>query len=183
MSRTLTRAILLAAVGGLALAPAIASAADTGPGAGPGTVPPAITVTQLNSPKDPQAGEMLTISAKVSLKDTDTTDTPSQGTHATSTAGKGGIGKSGGTKGKGKSKGGKGKGSKGDGTHHKRHAAETGEVTFTVDGKALTPVPLARGRASEKLELAAGKHTVTASYSGDQNYTASQSVPLTLTVG
>jgi Bacterial Ig-like domain (group 3) len=178
MTRVLTRAILLTAIGGLALAPAIASAADTGPD----TTPPASTVTQLTSPKDPQAGEMLTISAKVGLKDSDPTDTPTQTAHAKKPveAAKGGSGKSG-TKGKGGK--GKGKGAKGGGTHQKRHAAETGEVTFTVDGKALTPVPLTRGRASEKLELAAGKHTVTASYSGDQNYTASQSVPLTLTVG
>ena len=176
MTRVLTRAIMLTAVGGLALAPAIACAADTG--ADP--APPATTVTQLNTPKDPQANEMFTLSAKVTAEDSTTTDTPPKSGHSKKP---GGDEKGGGAgKGKTKGKGTKGKGGKG-GAHHKRHAAETGEVTFTVDGKTQTPVPLSRGRASEKLDLPSGKHTVTAAYSGDQNYTASQSAPLTFTVG
>ena len=182
MTRVLTRAILLTAIGGLALAPAIASAADITPD----TAPPAGTVTQLTTPKDPQAGEIFTLSAKVSPEDPATTDTPTHAGHTKKPVGdtKGDGTKDTGTKGKGKgkTKGGKGKGGKGSGTHHKRHAAETGKVTFTVDGKAQMPVDLTRGRASEKLDLTAGKHTVTASYSGDENYTASQSAPLTFTV-
>ncbi|HEV2636938.1 MAG TPA: Ig-like domain-containing protein [Actinocrinis sp.] len=188
MSRVLTRALLLTAVGGMALAPAIASATDTAPDA----APPATTITQLTTSKDPQAGEMLTLSARVSPEESGTTDTPPPSTAPTkkptgNTKGKDTKGT--GTKGKdGKSgkggkdgKGGKGKGTK-NGTHPKRHTAETGEVTFTIDGKAQPSIQLARGRATEKLELEAGKHTVVANYSGDQNYSASKSAPLTITV-
>lgn len=176
MTRVLTRAIMLTAVGGLALAPAIACAASGGTDTGTADAPPATTVTQLTTPKDPQANEMFTLSAKVTPEESGTTQAPPKAGHAKKP---GGDGKGTGTKGKSKGKGGKGKGAKGG---HKRHAAETGKVTFTVDGKAQSPVQLARGRASEKLELPSGKHTVSASYSGDQNYTASQSAPVTFTV-
>jgi hypothetical protein len=177
MTRVLTRAIMLTAVGGLALAPAFACAADAGVGTGTGAdpAPPATTVTQLVTPKDPQADQMFTLSARVSPKESDPTPAPAMADDAKKPGGD-----TKGTGGKGKS--GKGKGGKGRGTHPKRHA-ETGAVIFTVDGKAKTPVDLTRGRASEKLELSSGKHTVTASYSGDENYTASQSAPLTFAVG
>jgi hypothetical protein len=89
---------------------------------------------------------------------------------------KGGKGKNGGTTVK------KGKG-KGTGKRHGgRHHAETGSVTFVIDGKALKPIALARGRATEKIDLPAGNHTATASYSGDGNYEASQSPAVTFTV-
>ena len=178
MTRALTRALMLTAVGGLALAPAIACAADTTTTATTDSAPPSTTVTQLVTPKDPQADQMFTLSARVTPKDPAATHTPVQ---ATSTKKPGGDTKGTGTKGKGKT--GKGKNGKGGNTLRKRHAAETGAVIFTVDGKAQAPVPLSRGRASEQLELPSGKHTVSASYSGDTNYTASQSTPLTFDVG
>ena len=169
MTRALTRALMLTAVGGLALAPAIACAADTTTS----QAPPSTTVIQLVKPKDPQANQSFTLSARVSPKGADDTGNP---VHASTTKKPGGD-----TKGKGKAKGGKGR-SGGKGATHKRHAAETGAVVFTVDGKTQAPVQLSRGRASEKLDLPSGKHTVTAAYSGDDNYTASQSAPLTFDV-
>jgi hypothetical protein len=167
---------MLTAVGGLALAPAIACAADTTAS----QAPPSGTVIQLVEPKDPQANQMFTLSARVSVKDSGETEDPVRASTAKKPGGdtKGTGSKGGGTKGKGKGGKGKGKG----GSAGKRHAAETGAVVFTVDGKAQAPVQLSRGRASEQLDLPSGKHTVTASYSGDDNYTASQSVPLTFDV-
>lgn len=61
--------------------------------------------------------------------------------------------------------------------------AETGSVVFTVDGTAEKPVTLKKGRASEKVKLAAGKHTVDAKYSGDAAHDASDSGPVTVDVG
>ena len=62
-------------------------------------------------------------------------------------------------------------------------------VTFTIDGKAQTPVPLkldnsGGAQASFQIStLSAGKHTVTASYSGDATDAASSLVtPLFQTV-
>jgi hypothetical protein len=50
----------------------------------------------------------------------------------------------------------------------------TGSVTFTVDGVPQTPVVLNNGVASlTLLSLPAGQHTVTATYSGDVNFTTS----------
>lgn len=51
----------------------------------------------------------------------------------------------------------------------------TGTVTFTIDGSAGTAVALSgSGQATYSTStLAVGAHTVTASYSGDSNYTAS----------
>jgi streptogramin lyase len=54
----------------------------------------------------------------------------------------------------------------------------TGTVTFTIDGQAQTPVPLALVGASDQAQfttraLSAGSHTVSASYSGDDNVSAS----------
>jgi hypothetical protein len=66
--------------------------------------------------------------------------------------------------------------------------ALTGSVTFTVDGKAQTPVPLERTKLGEQATfristLSAGKHTVTATYSGDaSDSTSSLATPLVQTV-
>lgn len=60
--------------------------------------------------------------------------------------------------------------------------AETGTVLFTVDGTPAEPVALKKGRASEKVKLAPGKHTVDAKYSGDAAHEASDSGPVTLDV-
>ncbi len=60
--------------------------------------------------------------------------------------------------------------------------AETGTVVFTVDGTASAPVPVAANKASEKLKLSAGKHTVSAKYSGDSAHAASDSGPVSITV-
>jgi predicted outer membrane repeat protein len=50
----------------------------------------------------------------------------------------------------------------------------TGTVTFTVDGVPQTPVPLNNGVATLTLmSLPTGTHTVTATYSGDINFTTS----------
>ncbi len=56
----------------------------------------------------------------------------------------------------------------------------TGTVTFTIDGKAGTPVPLSEvsGRDQATLTiptLATGSHTILASYSGDPSFAPSQS--------
>ena len=59
----------------------------------------------------------------------------------------------------------------------------TGNVTFTLDGTAQTPVTLSAGRAAFITStLTAGSHTLTAAYSGDQFNAASTSGPLTQTV-
>lgn len=177
MTRVFTRALMLTAVGGLVLAPT-AAFADTG-GTATAT-PPSMTVTQLSPPKDPQANQKFTLSARVSPE---TAAKPAPSAHADS-ADEGASNRDAKNTdpGKGKGKGKSGKGKTGKGTRPKRRAAETGAVTFTVDGKALPPIQLSRGRASEQLELPSGKHTVTASYSGDENYTASQSAPVTFAV-
>ncbi len=54
----------------------------------------------------------------------------------------------------------------------------TGTVTFTIDGQAETPVPLALVGGSDQAQfttstLSAGSHTVSVSYSGDNNVSAS----------
>ena len=63
----------------------------------------------------------------------------------------------------------------------------TGTVTFTIDGVAQPPVPLAvvNGVAQAAFPtstLAGGNHTLTAAYSGDANFAASTSPPLTQAV-
>jgi uncharacterized protein (TIGR03437 family) len=59
----------------------------------------------------------------------------------------------------------------------------TGTITFTVDGAASTAFPLGQSLgASIVLHPLAGTHFVSASYTGDQNYLASNSSTLTLTV-
>ena len=63
----------------------------------------------------------------------------------------------------------------------------TGTVTFTIDGQAQTPVTLALVGGSDQAQfttstLAAGSHTVSASYSGDTNVSASSGSLPTQTV-
>lgn len=175
MSRAFTRALVISTITGLAIAPAVALAADTGSNA------PASTVTTLSAPKNMQSGHSFTLSARVAPSAAPSTES-AQDEESVLDAKKGGKGKKGGTtvkKGKGRGKGkGKGTGKK----HGKRPNSETGSVTFTVDGKTLKAVPLSRGRASEKVDLPAGEHTATASYSGDGNYLSSDSAPITFTV-
>jgi streptogramin lyase len=66
--------------------------------------------------------------------------------------------------------------------------ALTGSVTFTIDGKAQTPVPLKLTNGGERATLqistlSAGNHTVTATYSGDAaDSTSSLVTPLVQTV-
>lgn len=155
MSRAFTRALVLSTIGGLAVAPALAYAADGAP------IPHQPTVTRVHAPKTAHGGEDFLLSARVSVATQPTAPTTDQGPDQ-------------GSKGKGKKKGKKGKG-------HRR-AAETGSITFVVDGKSLPPVKISHGRAIEKLTLPPGSHTATASYSGDSHYDASQSAPVTFTV-
>jgi len=65
--------------------------------------------------------------------------------------------------------------------------APTGTVTFTIDGQAQTPVSLALVGGSDQAEfttstLSVGSHTVSASYSGDNNVSASSGSLPTQTV-
>jgi len=170
MSRAFTRALVITTISGLAIAPALAYAADSGSGAH------AATVTTVLAPKHAQGGQDILLSARVGLahnKPTPPTESPQPDRKGPGAKG-GKSGKGGTTVKKGKGKGGKGRG-------HRR-AAETGEVTFVVDGKTLAPVRISHGRALEKLELPPGNHTAVASYSGDSHYDASESAPVTFTV-
>jgi hypothetical protein len=166
MSRAFTRALVISTISGLAIAPALAYAADSGSGAH------AATVTTVLAPKHAQGGQDILLSARVGLahnKPTPPTESPQPDRKGPGKGGKSGKGGTTVKKGKGKGRG------------HRR-AAETGEVTFVVDGKALAPVRISHGRALEKLELPPGEHTAVASYSGDSNYDASESTPVTFTV-
>jgi hypothetical protein len=174
MSRAFTRVLVTSAISGFAVLPTLAYAADAGPGNQP-QVPTAITVA---APKNAHANIEFSLSAKVDAAAlTKPTDGPRPST-------KGATGRESNTgdptvkkgKGHGKTKG------KGGAHHQKRHAAETGTVTFTVDGKTQPPVKVERGRAAEKIDLPPGSHTVTAVYSGDGNYRASKSAPVTFSV-
>jgi Bacterial Ig-like domain (group 3)/Right handed beta helix region len=67
------------------------------------------------------------------------------------------------------------------------HGTPTGTVTFTIDGQTESPVPLAMDSGSDEAvftatALSAGSHTVSASYSGDNNVSASSASLLTQTV-
>jgi hypothetical protein len=156
MSRAFTRALVLSTIGGLAIAPALAYAADGAP------TPHAPTMTRVHAPKNAHGGEDFLLSARVSLATHPSAPTKDQGPDQQGSKGKGKKGKK------------KGKG-------HRR-AAETGSITFVVDGKSLPPVHISHGRAIEKLTLPPGSHTATASYSGDSHYDPSQSAPVTFTV-
>jgi hypothetical protein len=156
MSRVFTRALAVSTIGGLAVAPALAYAAG---GAG-GTQAHTPTVTTVLAPQHAQGGQNFLLSARVS---------PAAGPAAPVRDPE--------PERKGPAKGGKGKGA-----GHRR-AAETGEITFTVDGRALAPVRISHGRALEKLELPPGNHTASASYGGDGHYSGSRSAPVTFAVG
>jgi Bacterial Ig-like domain (group 3) len=168
MSRAFTRALVVSTIGGLAVAPALAYAANGG------SSTHASTVTTVAAPKHALGGQSILLSARVSIAP----DKPSAPADDLESERKGKGGKTG-KGGKGTVK--KGKGGKGRGKGH-RHGAETGEITFVVDGKALAPVRLSHGRALDKVQLPAGTHTATASYGGDSHYNASQSAPVTFTV-
>lgn len=168
MSRAFTRALVLSTVGGLAVAPSLAYAASDAPH------PHAPTVTRVVAPKHAEGDQDMLLSARVSL-----VHKPAAPTTELEADRKGAKG--------GKGKGGKGtvkrhKGGKGGKGRGHRKASETGSITFTVDGKKLAPVRVSHGRALEKLDLPAGNHTATASYSGDDNYSPSESAPVTFTV-
>lgn len=165
MSRAFTRGLVVAAIGGMAIAPTLAYAADGAPS------PHQATATRVHAPKSAHSGEDFLLSARVSIVTQPTAPTTDQGPDQQDPDGKGKA------KGKGGSKKGKGHKHKGH-----RHPAETGSITFVVDGKALPPVKVSHGRALEKLSLPPGNHTATASYSGDDNYDASKSAPVTFTV-
>ena len=165
MSRAFTRALVLSTIGGLAVAPSLAYAA------GGGSNPHAPTVTRVLAPKHAHGGEDVLLSARVSLAKKPTA--PTTDAEPERKGPKGGKGKGG----KGTVK--KGKGGKG---HGHRRASETGSIIFTVDGKALAPVRISHGRALEKLTLPPGNHTASASYSGDDNYSASESTPVSFAV-
>lgn len=169
MSRAISRALLISTVGGIAVAPALAYGADNGPTA------PAATVTVMTAPQHAQGGTDFTLSAKV-LPDTKTAsggdEQPTEQNKRRHDPER--------TTRHGKHNTGKGKGKK---KHHRRRHAETGTLTFTVDGKTLAPVPVSHDRASEKLKLPTGTHTVSAAYSGDDNYEASHSKTISFVVG
>jgi sugar lactone lactonase YvrE len=64
--------------------------------------------------------------------------------------------------------------------------APTGGVTFYVDNVAQSqaPVPLANGTATTTIPvLTGGSHSITASYTGDTNYSSSTSPAITITIG
>jgi predicted outer membrane repeat protein len=65
--------------------------------------------------------------------------------------------------------------------------APTGTVTFTINGKASSPIPLIAATGTEEAtdtlpSLATGSYTITASYSGDSNFSASASTTNTQVV-
>jgi hypothetical protein len=162
------RVLATSVIGAAALAaPAAAMAADFGGGGGSGAEPTAIV---LHLPKHVEAGEPITVSARVT--------TPQA---AADQGGKGADkpGQDAGEKHQGAGHGKKGKKRhKGSGTAKRRHKV-TGKVEFFLDGKAEPPVEVDHGRASEKIEIPIGKHTLVAQYSGDDEHLASKSAPVT----
>ena len=63
-------------------------------------------------------------------------------------------------------------------------ATATGSVTFLDGTTPLGSGALVTGKATLTVTaLAGGNHTITASYSGDANYLASTSAPLTQSIG
>lgn len=170
MSRMFHRVLASSVIGAAALAaPVTAMAADSGGGGGSGAEP-APTAIVLHLPKHVQAGQPVVVSARVS--------TPQA---AADQGGKDGKGADGPGKGAGKHKGaGHGKTGK---KHHKGSAKRrhkvTGKVEFLLDGKPEPPVEVSHGRASEKIEIPIGRHTLVAQYSGDDEHLASKSDPVT----
>lgn len=60
--------------------------------------------------------------------------------------------------------------------------AESGTITFVVDGETGKPIAIKHGRASEKVTLKQGNHTIAADYSGDEDHRPSESAPVTVTL-
>jgi Bacterial Ig-like domain (group 3) len=167
MSRMFHRVLATSVIGAAALAaPVTAMAADSGGGGGSG-VEPAPTAIVLHLPKHVEAGQPVVVSARVS--------TPQ------AAADQGGKGADKPGQGTGKHKG-AGHGKKGK-KHHKgaakRRHKVTGKVEFLLDGKPEPPVEVSHGRASEKIEIPVGRHTLVAQYSGDDEHLASKSAPVT----
>jgi Bacterial Ig-like domain (group 3) len=177
MSRAIHRLLVTAAVGGIAVLPTLAFAAD----ASPGDQPQMSTTITVGTPKHAPIDGETSLTARITAADTDG-DTGTDGEagkprlSARSDAGQGDSDDSTAKKGKGHKKKAKG------GHHQKHHAAETGTVTFTVDGKAQPPIQVERDHATEKIQLSPGNHTVAATYSGDGHYRASRSIPVTFSV-
>jgi hypothetical protein len=161
------RVLATSVIGAAALAaPVTAMAADSGGGGGSG-VEPAPTAIVLHLPKHVEAGQPVVVSARVS--------TPQ------AAADQGGKGADKPGQGAGKHKG-AGHGKKGK-KHHKGSAKRrhkvTGKVEFLLDGKPEPPVEVSHGRASEKIEIPVGRHTLVAQYAGDDEHLASKSAPVT----
>jgi len=194
MSRMFHRVLATSVIGAAAFAaPAAAmAAADTGGGSGGAATPTAVVV---HLPKHVQAGEPVTVTARI-------TPQPAAQDQGGEHAGKGQDGKDKtGQGGDQQGKTGKGKGKKGTGhRHHKgtghgtgkgktkgkghkggkgRRHAVTGKVAFFLDGRPEPPVAVSRDQASEKIEIPLGRHTIVAEYSGDGDFLAAKSAPVT----
>jgi hypothetical protein len=181
------RVLATSVIGAAALAaPVTAMAADTGGGGG--GAEPAPTAVVVHLPKHVAAGEPITVTARVTTevaaKDPGGkgADKPGQGEDQ---PGKAGTGK--GHSGTGRHHKGTGHGTKGK-KHHKgkgRRHAVTGKIEFFLDGKPEPPVGISHGRASERIEIPLGRHTIVAQYSGDDEHLAAKSNPVSfeLTAG
>ena len=180
MSRMFHRVLATSIIGAAALAaPVTALAADTGGGGGGGGAEPMPTAVVVHLPKHVEAGEPVTVSARVTAR-TDAEsdgeqsgkgqDKPSQGDDQDGRHGTGG--------GHHRHKG-TGHGKKKTKHHKARRHALTGKVSFVLDGKPEPAVEVNRGRASEKIEIPVGRHTIVAEYSGDADYLAAKSDPVT----
>ena len=187
MSRMFHRVLATSVIGAAALAaPVTAMAADTGGGGGSGAEP-APTAVVVHLPKHVEAGEPITVTARVTTPKAvedpggKGADKPGKGEQQ---PGKAGQGKGHGT---GRHHKGAGHGKKGK-KHHKgkgRRHAVTGKIEFFLDGKPEPPVQISHGRASERIEIPIGRHTIVAQYSGDDEHLAAKSNPVTfeLTAG
>jgi PAX-interacting protein 1 len=185
------RVLAASVIGAAALAvPGTALAADSG-GGGDTATP---TSVAIHLPAHVQPGEPVTVTARITPQGT----AQEPGTGPMQPGGHRGKGHSGTKGGKSGSKGGhhhKGTGhgaghgtghGSGHGTGHGvghgkgkgRHHTVTGEVRFFLDGKAEPPVEVSRDQASEKLEIPLGRHTLVAEYSGDADYLAARSAPV-----
>jgi hypothetical protein len=176
------RVLAASVIGAAAMAvPATAMAADSGGGGGAATP----TSVAVHLPAHVRAGEPVTVSARIIPQDAAQepgTGIMRPGGHKGADHGGTKGGKSG-KAGKGTAKGGGHKGAghgtgRGKGKSRAGHHAVTGEVRFFLDGKAESPVEVSRDQASEKLEIPLGRHTVVAEYSGDADYLAARSAPV-----
>ena len=171
MSRMFQRVLATSVIGAAALAaPAAAMAAASGGGGGSGGTAPVPTAIVLHLPKHVEAGQPVTVTARVS--------TPQAAAGQGGTDGKDGKGADRPGQDTGKKHKGAGHGKKGKkhhkGTTKRRHKV-TGKVEFLLDGKPEPPVELSHGRASEQIEIPVGRHTLVAEYSGDDEHQASKS--------